>query len=49
MLIERMRVALESLGVPAARYNGRSFRIGAATTAAEKGFEDSTRMLGPMA
>ena len=40
VLVERMRVALESLGVPAARYNGHSFRIGAAMTAEEQGFED---------
>ncbi len=42
-----MREALEEAGVDPGRYNGHSFRIGAATTAAARGLEDSTvRTLG---
>ena len=37
-----VRRALDSAGVDAKKYAGHSFRIGAATTAAAKGFEDST-------
>ncbi len=37
-----MRQALESAGVRAASYAGHSFWIGAATTAAARGMEDST-------
>ena len=33
--------ALEKAGVDPTKYNGHSFRIGAATTAAAKGMEDS--------
>lgn len=46
-LVEAVRHALQQAGVPAAGYSGHSFRIGAATTAAEAGLEDSmVRMLG---
>ena len=37
-----VRQALESAGVQAANYAGHSFRIGAATTAAACGMENST-------
>lgn len=40
--VTAVRQALESAGVQAARYAGHSFRIGAATTAASRGIEDST-------
>lgn len=47
MLVKRMRVALQSAGVDVACYSGHSFRIGAATTAAAVGMEDSLiRTLG---
>ena len=36
-----MRVALSTLGYDSTLYAGHSFRIGAATTAAEQGVEDS--------
>ena len=38
---EAVRTALNKAGVDCAKYNTHSFRIGAATTAAAKGFEDS--------
>ena len=38
----RVRSALGSIGLDPASYAGHSFRIGAATTAAEKGIEDSS-------
>lgn len=41
ILVRRMRVALQSAGVDVACYSGNSFRIGAATTAAAVGVEDS--------
>ncbi len=45
--VEKFRAVLKSAGVDESSYAGHSFRIGAATTAAEKGFEDSTiKMLG---
>lgn len=37
----RVREALEALGLHSTHYAGHSFRIGAATTAAERGLEDS--------
>ena len=40
--VSRVRAALERAGVPCRLYSGHSFRIGAATTAAEKGVQDST-------
>ena len=40
-LVSRMRTALRSSGVEASKYSGHSFRIGAATTAASAGIEDS--------
>ena len=45
--VGRIREALRVAGVPAEGYSGHSFRIGAATTAALAGVEDSAiRMLG---
>ena len=40
--VEQIRSVLTSLGLPQDDYAGHSFRIGAATTAAQKGLEDST-------
>ncbi len=40
--VEQLRVVLESVGLPQHQYAGHSFRIGAATTAALAGVEDST-------
>ena len=40
--VARVRQALDSLGFDSRKYAGHSFRIGAATTAAERGIEDST-------
>ena len=43
----RLREALSTLGYEASAYAGHSFRIGAATTAAERGIEDSViKVLG---
>ena len=39
-LVGAVRDALRKAGVDQAKYNGHSFRIGAATTAAANGFED---------
>jgi len=39
--VTRVREALQEAGLDEAKYCGHSFRIGAATTAAAKGFEDS--------
>ena len=39
--IERIRDALQNIGLPQHQYVGHSFRIGAATTAAVAGLEDS--------
>ena len=36
-----VRRALEAAGLEASEFNGHSFRIGAATTAASRGMEDS--------
>ncbi len=40
-LVAAVKDALEKAGVPPGKYNGHSFRIGAATTAAARGVEDS--------
>ena len=46
-LVEKVRRALQVAGVLSKPYSGHSFRIGAATTAARVGVEDSTiKMLG---
>ena len=46
-LVTALKDALSQLGVDHTRFNGHSFRIGAATTAAQKGIQDSTiQMLG---
>ena len=39
--IKNVRSALSSLGYDSTTYAGHSFRIGTATTAAERGMEDS--------
>ena len=44
---QHVRAALQAVGLPESQFAGHSFRIGAATTAASAGIEDSTiRMLG---
>ena len=40
-LVEALRQALGKAGIDPTKYSGHSFRIGAATTAAKKGMEDS--------
>lgn len=46
-LVTRMREGLAQVGVNAAAYAGHSFRVGAATTAAQQGVPDSLiKMLG---
>ena len=40
--IPKLRSALETAGLDAKNFDGHSFRIGAAMTAAERGLEDST-------
>ncbi len=40
--VERIRDVLSAIGLPSQQYAGHSFRIGAATTAALSGVEDST-------
>ena len=40
-VINRVRLALQTLSLDDKAYAGHSFRIGAATTAAERGLEDS--------
>lgn len=40
-LVAKVREALEVLGLQSEQYAGHSFQIGAATTAAERGLEDS--------
>ncbi len=45
--VSRLRSSLSQIGLESSEYAGHSFRIGAATTAAECGMEDSTiKMLG---
>ena len=39
--VAEVRRALEAAGLEASDFNGHSFRIGAATTAASRGMEDS--------
>ena len=47
LFIERVRIGLDTLGLSSSDYAGHRFRIGAATTAAERGVEDSLiKMLG---
>ena len=41
MFVHHTQSALQKTGVDPTKYNGHSFRIGAATTAATKGMEDS--------
>ena len=41
VFIKRFRELLQAVGIPASEYAGHSFRIGAATTAALVGVEDS--------
>ena len=46
-MVEAVCCALQKAGVPVTCYSGHSFRIGAATTAADTGLEDSVvKMLG---
>ena len=40
-LVAKLQAALKGLGMDQSLYNGHSFRIGAATTAAQQGVEDS--------
>ena len=45
--VAKIRLALQAIGLPYQDFAGHSFRIGAATTAAKAGFEDSMiRTLG---
>ena len=45
-VVHNIRQALQTLGLESSHYAGHSFRIGAATTAAERGIPDSTIILG---
>ena len=46
-LVTRLRAGLLQAGIDASRFTGHSFRIGAATTAAQAGIEDAViKMLG---
>lgn len=46
-LFTQVQAALEPFGLPASQFNGHSFRIGAATTAAQAGIPDTQiKMLG---
>ena len=40
-LVDNIRAALQAAGIDQPKYCGHSFRIGAATTAAQRGMEDS--------
>ena len=40
-LVSHLHEALEKVGIDHSRYNGHSFRIGTATTAAQRGLKDS--------
>jgi len=40
-LVSHLQTALSQAGIDSSQFNGHSFRIGAATTAAQKGLEDS--------
>lgn len=40
-LVTKLREVLQKVGIDCSKYSGHSFRIGAATTAAEKGIQDS--------
>ena len=40
-LVSHLQIALQRVGVPASDYTGHSFHIGAVTTAAAQGLEDS--------
>ena len=44
-LVDKLKVTLQKAGVDPTHYSGHSFRIGAATTAAAKGFSDATIQL----
>ena len=47
MFVAQVKKVLTQAGIDATKYSGHSFRIGAASTAAERGVEDSTiRTLG---
>ena len=46
--VQKLRSALNSIGLNESFYAGHSFRIRAATTAAERGFEDSLINFGKM-
>jgi hypothetical protein len=39
--VDELHRVLREVGVDSTKFNGHSFRIGAATTAAKKGMEDS--------
>ena len=43
--MDKLKVTLQKAGVDPTHYSGHSFRIGAATTAAAKGFSDATIQL----
>ena len=48
-LVKVIRDGLSSAGINSADYAGHSFRIGAATTAAQRGIQDSTINVGSLA
>ncbi len=41
-MVDQVRRALTTAGVESSRYSGHSFRSGAATMAAQRGFSDAT-------